>query len=153
MLKLKLEYFGHLMLRANSLEKALIMGKIEGRRRRGWQRMWWLDGITRQWIWVWASSRSWWRKGKPGVLWSMGSQRVGHDWAAEQQQDTWLGNIFSHSVGCLSCSWWCPLIHRSWMKFSISVCTFVACAYSFRFKFFNHWWKKNKSITNNLQIW
>ena len=46
MLKLKLQYFGHLMGRTNSLEKTLILGKIEGRRRRGWQRMRWLDGIT-----------------------------------------------------------------------------------------------------------
>ena len=46
MLKLKLQYFGHLMWRANSLEKTLILGKIEGRRRRGRQRMRWLDGIT-----------------------------------------------------------------------------------------------------------
>ena len=46
LLKLKLQYFGHLMQRANSLEKTLIMGKIEGRRRRGRQRMRWLDGIT-----------------------------------------------------------------------------------------------------------
>ena len=46
MLKLKLQYFGHLMQRANSLEKILILGKIEGRRRRGRQRMRWLDGIT-----------------------------------------------------------------------------------------------------------
>ena len=46
MLKLKLQYFGHLMLRADSLEKALMLGKIEGRRRRGWQRMRWLDGTT-----------------------------------------------------------------------------------------------------------
>ena len=47
MLKLKkLQYFGDLMQRANSLEKTLMMGKIEGRRRRGWQRMRWLDGIT-----------------------------------------------------------------------------------------------------------
>ena len=46
MLKLKLQYFGHLMQRANSLEKILILGKIEGRRRRGQQRMRWLDGIT-----------------------------------------------------------------------------------------------------------
>ena len=46
MLKLKLQYFGHLMLRADSLEKTLIMGKIEGRRRKGQQRMRWLDGIT-----------------------------------------------------------------------------------------------------------
>ena len=46
MLKLKLQYFGHLMWRDNSLEKTLMLGKIEGRRRRGWQRMRWLDGIT-----------------------------------------------------------------------------------------------------------
>ena len=46
MLKLNLQYFGHLMQRVNSLEKTLIMGKIEGRRRRGLQRMRWLDGIT-----------------------------------------------------------------------------------------------------------
>ena len=46
MLKLKLQYFGHLMWRSNSLEKTLMLGKIEGRRRRGWQRMRWLDGIT-----------------------------------------------------------------------------------------------------------
>ena len=46
MLKVKLQYFGHLMRRADSFEKTLILGKIEGRRRRGWQRMRWLDGIT-----------------------------------------------------------------------------------------------------------
>ena len=46
MLKLKLQYFGHLMQRADSLEKTLVLGKIEGRRRRGRQRMRWLDGIT-----------------------------------------------------------------------------------------------------------
>ena len=46
MLKLKLQYFGHLLRRADSLEKTLMLGKIEGRRRRGWQRMRWLDGIT-----------------------------------------------------------------------------------------------------------
>ena len=46
MLKLKLQYFGHLMRRANSLEKTLMLGKIEGRRRRGQQRMRWLDGVT-----------------------------------------------------------------------------------------------------------
>ena len=46
MLKLKLHYFGHLMQRADSFEKTLKLGKIEGRRRRGWQRMRWLDGIT-----------------------------------------------------------------------------------------------------------
>ena len=46
MLKLELQYFGHLMQRTDSLEKTLMLGKIEGRRRRGWQRMRWLDGFT-----------------------------------------------------------------------------------------------------------
>ena len=46
MLKLKLQYFGHLMQRFNSLKNTLMLGKIEGKRRRGWQRMRWLDGIT-----------------------------------------------------------------------------------------------------------
>jgi len=46
MLKVKLQYFGHLMQRADSLEKTLMLGKIEGKKRRGWQRMRWLDGIT-----------------------------------------------------------------------------------------------------------
>ena len=46
MLKLKLQYFGHLMGRTDSFEKTLMLGKIEGRRRRGWQKMRWLDGIT-----------------------------------------------------------------------------------------------------------
>ena len=60
MLKLKLQYFGHLMWRANSFEKTLMLGKIEGGRRRGQQRMRWLDGITDSMDWVWASSWSWW---------------------------------------------------------------------------------------------
>jgi len=83
MLKLKLQYFGHLLWRTDSFEKTLMLGKIEGRRRSGWQRMRWLDGITTQWTWVWASSRCWWWTGRPGVLQSMGSQRVGHNWATE----------------------------------------------------------------------
>ena len=56
MLKLKLQYFGHLMQRTDSLEKTLILGKNEGRRRRGRQRIRWLDGITNSWTWVWSSS-------------------------------------------------------------------------------------------------
>ena len=83
MLKLKLQYFGHLIWRANSFEKTLILGRIEGSRRRGRQRMRWLDGITNQWTWVWVNSRSWWWTGRLGVLRFMGSQRVGHDWATE----------------------------------------------------------------------
>ena len=82
-LKLKLQYFGHLIWRADSFEKTLMLGKIEGRRRRGQQRMGWLDGITARWTWVWVDSGSWWWTGRPGVLWFTGSQRVGHDWATE----------------------------------------------------------------------
>ena len=86
MLKLKLQYFGHLMQRSDSLEKTLMLGKIEVRRRKRGQRMRWLDGILTQWTWVWASSRRWWRTGKTSVRQSMGSQRVRHEWATEQQQ-------------------------------------------------------------------
>ena len=86
MQKLKLQYFGHLMQRADSLEKTLMLGKIEGRRR-GRQRMRWLDGITNSMdTRVSASSGRWWRTAKPGVLQSMELQRVGHDLANEQQQ-------------------------------------------------------------------
>ena len=59
MLKLKLQYFGHLVQRADSLEKTLMLGKTEGRRKRGRQRMRWLKVLSTQWTWVWASSRSW----------------------------------------------------------------------------------------------
>ena len=86
MLKLKLQYFGHLILRSDSLAKTLMLEKIEGRRRRGQQRMRWLDGSPTQWTWVWASSGSWWWTGRPGLLQSMGSQRVRHDWATELNQ-------------------------------------------------------------------
>ena len=75
--------FGHLMRRADSFEKTLMLGKIEGRRRgddKGWDG--WMASST-QWTWVWVNSGSWWWTGRPGVLRFMGSQRVGHDWATE----------------------------------------------------------------------
>ena len=108
MLKLKLQYFGHLMQRANSVEKTLMLGKIESMRRKGWQRMRYLDGIIytmdvslgklhkRQgnlsWCSFWwqeegmathSSIFAWrmpWTEG-PGGLQSLGSQRVRHDWS------------------------------------------------------------------------
>ena len=83
MLKLKHQSFGHLTQRADSFEKTLMLGKIEGWRRRGRQRMRWLDGITNSLDMVWVDSRSWWWTGTPGVLQFMGSQRAGHDWVTE----------------------------------------------------------------------
>ena len=62
MLKLKLQYFGHLIGRTDSLEKTLMLGKFEGRRRRGWQRIRWMASTTQR-TWAWASSGSWWLKG------------------------------------------------------------------------------------------
>ena len=82
-LKLKLQYFGHLMRRTDSFEKTLMLWKFEGGRRRGRQRMRWLDGIMTQWTWVWVNSGSWWWTGKLVVLQSMGSHRVGHNWVTE----------------------------------------------------------------------
>ena len=70
------------MQRTDSFEKTLMLGKIEGERRRGWQRMKWLDGITDS-TWVWVNFGSWWWTGRPGVLQQMGSQRLRHDWATD----------------------------------------------------------------------
>ena len=72
MLKLKLQYFGHLMRSVDSLEKTLMLGRIGGRREgedRGWDG--WMASPTR-WTWVWVNSGSWWRTGRPGVLQFMG---------------------------------------------------------------------------------
>ena len=75
--KLKLQYFGHMMRRADLFEKTRLRAGGEGDDR-GW------DGrmaSPTQWTWIWVDSRSWWWTGRPGVLWLMELQRVGHDWA------------------------------------------------------------------------
>ena len=85
-MKLKLQYFGYLMQRTHLLEKTLMLGKIEGRRRRGQQSIRWLDGITDSMAMnlgkLWKTVRT----EKSGVLQSMGSQSVGQDLATEQQE-------------------------------------------------------------------
>ena len=83
MLKLKLQYFGHLMWRVDSLGKTLMLGGIGSRRKRG-RRGWdgWMASPT-QWTGVWMNSGRWWWTGRPGVLRFMWLQRVGHDWETE----------------------------------------------------------------------
>ena len=83
MLKLKLQYFGHLMWRVDSLEKILMLERLaagEEGEDRGWDVC--MASLT-QWTWIRVDCGSWWWTGRPGVLWFMGSQRVGHDWVTE----------------------------------------------------------------------
>ena len=100
MLKLKLQYFGYLMWRAESFEKTPFCkglkagGEGDDRRRDGW-----MASLT-QWTWVWVDSGSWGWTGRPGVLQSMGLQRVRCDWATEIN---WTENLFS--TWSVSCGW------------------------------------------------
>ena len=87
-LKLKLQYFDHLMWRTESLEKTLMLRNIEGRRRRGQQTMrYWMASLT-QWTWVWVSSGCWWWTVKPGVL-----QVWGHKDSDMTEQLNWTLHI------------------------------------------------------------
>ena len=83
MLKLKPQYFGHLMRRVDHWKRLWCwegLGAGGKGDHGGWDG--WMASLA-QWTWVWLNSRSWWWTGRPGVLWFMGSQRVGHDWATE----------------------------------------------------------------------
>ena len=105
-LMLRLQYFGHLMQGADSLEKTLTLGKIEGKRRREWQRTRWFDGITDS-MDMGLSKLQEVVKNREACMF-MGSQRVGHDWAPEQnsflnslwsQKDETWENVFLNSNG------------------------------------------------------
>ena len=80
---LTLQYFGHLLWRVDTFEKTLMLGKIEGGRSKGHQRMRLLDKSPTLLTWLWGGSGSWWWTGRPGVLQSMGLPRVGHNWVTE----------------------------------------------------------------------
>ena len=124
MLKLKLQYFGHLMRRVDSLEKTLMLGGIGSRRRRnGWDG--WMASLTR-WTGAWVN----WElvMGRPGVLWFMESQRIGHDWATElnwtEREFSWILKAQNHGASFLN---------RSAIQCLISV-SFVGNPY-----FYGHW--------------
>ena len=92
--KLKLQYFGHMMRRADSFVKTLMLGKAGGEGdNRGWDG--WMASLT-QWTWVWVNSGSWWWTGRPGMLWFMGLQRVGHDWVTELNWTDGPGSYAKH---------------------------------------------------------
>ena len=95
MLKLKLQYFGHLMRRTDSLKRPWWWERLKAGGEgddRGWDG-WMASPI--QWTWVWANSQSWWWTGKPGMLQSMGLQRVGHNWMTELNWE--IGQV---NMGC-----------------------------------------------------
>ena len=106
MLKLKLQHFGHVLWTADSLEKSVMLGKIEDRRRRGHQRMrdGWMASLM-QWTWTWANFRRWWGTERPGVLQSVGLQRVRHDWVTEQQQQPRAKGQEKKGSGSSCCCW------------------------------------------------
>ena len=120
MLKLKLQYFGHLMGRTDSFEKTLMLGRIEGGRRREQQRLRQLADITNQWTWVWVSLRSLWWTGKPGVLQSMGRKE-----SDMTEQLNWLTDYWRER------GWWMGIL-GSLMNFWNPIC--IVLQQSFLFK-------------------
>ena len=126
MLKLKLQYFGHLIQRADSFEKTLMLGKIEGGRGddRGWDG--WMASPT-QWTWVWVNFMGWWHTGRPGVLQSMGSQSQTRlsNWSELNWKD--LKTVTFLKAGTkLDCLFYPPVLRRPsfqtpvWRRWSVS---------------------------------
>ena len=113
MIKLKLQYFGHLIRRPDSLEKTLMLGKIEGR--------------------IWANPSTQWRTEEPGVLQSMGSQRVGHDLVTEQQINSWRHEKTFYAFRCTLQPAYMPFPPRTvclWKSRSTFSLVCICCKFS-----------------------
>ena len=128
MLKLKLQYSGHLMWRTDSLEKTLMLGKTEGRRRRGWQEVRWLDSITDSMDRVWVGAGNWWWTGKPcgckesditeQVNWTELSSSTSPFLPLKTQSNRILGNPLGSKQLCTP-SHCCWVWVNTWPKLSI----------------------------------
>ena len=148
MLKLKLQYFGHLMRRADSLEKTLMLGKTEGRRRRGWQRKIWLDGIMDSMDTSLSKLRELVMDRE--AMQSMESQRFGHDWTTKLNWTDdicmWAHTVISHryrwyrfmhrsfgGIFCVSFSLLTVILHtrNTWGIHLGHYCTWWACPYRY----------------------
>ena len=150
MLKLKLQYFGHLMWRTDRLEKTLMLGKTEGRRRRGQQRMRWLDVSTNSMDMSLRDSEG---QGSSGVLQSM--QRVGHNWVTELNWWHWiytLKKVVFMSIKRLAHEylWQCSLQSFKTEKTQVSINIMI--------NKFMHWnatlkWKKDKLLILTWYGW
>ena len=122
MLKLKLQNFGHLMQRVNSLEKLWCWEGLRAGGKgddRGWDG--WMASLTRR-MWIWVNSGGCWWIGRPGVLQFMGSQRVGHDWATDlnwSERDMW--DYYSFCLFLFSNALWITMYPRLWVSNFFSV--------------------------------
>ena len=133
-----------LVRRIDSLEKTLMLRRIGGRRRRGRQRIWWLDGITDWWTWVWMNSGTWWWTGRPGELQFLGSQKSDTTERLNWTELNWsyhchwlycFGFEFIHPF-CVSClekivsiSWRAGLVVLNSLSFCLSVKLLISPSY------------------------